>query len=323
MRLFQTAKKKLIFILALLILGANFCAFMQVYKMIHYSSGGIRTSKSEDLSEFDKVLLLFTGINIPRPENANTPESIGCSYSTFRIASENGVVNEVWEIPVVGSKKLAILFHGYAGKKSDLLSEAKEFHGRGYCVWLMDFSGSGGSTGDATTVGCKEAAEVASVFREAKRRMPESKIVLFAHSMGSAAILRALREYSLEPSAAILECPFDSLLSTVENRFRLMGYPSFPFAQLMIFWGGVQMDFNGFSYRPVDDAGSIKVPILLLIGEKDDRVTVAQARSIYDRFLGPKRFVIVPGIGHRSYLAVEPSLWKEEVFGFLEDLFKG
>jgi fermentation-respiration switch protein FrsA (DUF1100 family) len=83
------------------------------------------------------------------------------------------------------------------------------------------------------------------------------------------------------------------------------------------------MDFNGFSYRPVDDAGSIKVPILLLIGEKDDRVTVAQARSIYDRFLGPKRFVIVPGIGHRSYLAVEPSLWKEEVFGFLEDLFKG
>ncbi|HEY5037709.1 MAG TPA: alpha/beta fold hydrolase, partial [bacterium] len=310
---------RLLVTLALLAIGANFCSYMQVYKMIHFSSGGTRTSKSEDLSKLDKVLLLFTGINVPRPENVNTPDSIGCGYRTFRISSEKGVVNEVWEIPAVRSKSLAILFHGYAGRKSDLLAEAKEFHDRGYWVWLVDFSGSGGSTGDETTVGCKEAVEVASVFREARRTMPQSRIVLFAHSMGSAAILRSLREYFLDPSAVILECPFDSLLSTVENRFHLMGYPSFPFAQLMVFWGGVQMGFNGFAYRPVDDAGAVQVPVLLLIGEKDDRVTVPQARSIYDRLQGSKKFVVVPGVGHRSYLAVDPALWKTEVFRFLEN----
>lgn len=80
------------------------------------------------------------------------------------------------------------------------------------------------------------------------------------------------------------------------------------------------MGFNGFAYRPVDDAGFIRVPILLFIGEKDDRVTVPQARSIYDRLQGLKKFVVVPGVGHRSYLAVEPILWRKEVFGFLAGL---
>ena len=302
----------------MVVLGANFSPYMQVYKMTHFSNGGVRTSKSENLSKLDKVLLVFTGINIPRPENVSTPESIGCDYKTFRVSSGNGTVNEVWDITSSKSRNLAILFHGYAGKKSDLLAEAKEFHDRGYEVWLVDFRGSGGSTGTETTVGYQEAAEVAAVFKEAARVNPKSRIVLFAHSMGSAAILRALREYSLEPTAVVLECPFDSLLSTVQNRFHLMGYPAFPFAQLMVFWGGIQMGFNGFAYRPVDDAGAIRVPVLLLIGEKDDRVTVPQAREIFDRLQGPKKFVVVPGIGHRSYLKVEPALWKKEVFGFLK-----
>ena len=319
MKFFQANKKRLLWVFILLVLGATFCSYMQVYKMIHFSSGGVRTSKSEDLSKLDKVFLLFTGINVPRPENVNTPDSIGCSYRTFQIVSENGVVNEVWEIPAVRSQSLAILFHGYAGKKSDLLAEAKEFHDRGYGVWLVDFSGSGGSTGNETTIGYKEAAEVASVFKEAKKNNPQMRIILFSHSMGSAAILRSLKEYFLDPSAVILECPFDSLLTTVQNRFHLMGYPSFPFAQLMVFWGGVQMGFNGFSYKPVDDSGAVRVPVLLLIGEKDDRVTVSQARSIFDRLQGPKKFVIVPGIGHRSYLAVDPALWKTSVFQFLEN----
>lgn len=317
--LFPINRKGLVFILTLLVIGANFCSYMQVYRMIHFSQGGLRTSKSEDLSWVDKVRLVFTGINIPRPENIKTPDSIGLNYDTFRIPSGKGAVNEVWEIHSQDSKKMVILFHGYAGKKSDLMDEAKEFHERGYEVWLVDFSGSGGSTGNETTVGCKEASEVASAFEEAGRKRPGSRIILFSHSMGSSAILRAIREYSLTPSAVVLECPFDSLLSTVENRFHLMGYPSFPFARLMVFWGGVQMGFDGFAYRPVEDAGADRFPTLLLIGEKDDRVTVPQARSIYDRLSGPKKFVVVPGIGHRSYLAVEPSLWKKEVFGFLKE----
>ena len=320
MKLSGSNIKRLLLIVILLIFGINFCAYMQVYKMVHFSIGGVRTSKPDALTEFDKVLLLFTGVNIPRPENIETPSSIGCAYRTFRVVSGIGVENEVWEISANGAKELVILFHGYAGKKSDLLAEAKEFHDRGYGVWLVDFSGSGGSSGNETTVGYKEAAEVAAVFREARTRMPGLRIEFFAHSMGSSAILRALREYALKPSAVVLECPFDSLLSTVENRFHLMGFPAFPFAQLMVFWGGVQMGFNGFDYKPVEDARAIKVPVLLLIGEKDDRVTVSQARSIYDRLQGLKKFVVVPGIGHQPYLAVEPVLWKSEVFKFLNGL---
>lgn len=319
MKFFRASKKWLFLIFVSLIFGVNFSSFMQVYRMTHFSHKGSKTSKPEDLSWDDKVRLIFTGINVPRPENEKTPGSIECKYRTFRVPSGNGVENEIWEIPAAASKKLVILFHGYAGKKSDLLDEAKEFHQQDYEVWLVDFTGSGGSTGDTTTIGFKEAKEVAAVFREAGRIKPQRPIFLFAHSMGAAAILKSIREYSIEPSGIVLECPFDSLLSTVENRFHLMGYPSFPFARLMVFWGGIQMGFNGLAYSPAKDAEVVRVPSLLLIGEKDDRVTVPQARSIYDRLRGPKKFVIVPGIGHRSYLAVDPLLWKKEVLRFLHE----
>jgi uncharacterized protein len=314
------SKRALFLGLGLLLFGANLSPWMQAYRMTHFSVGGARTSRPEGLSWGSKLLLVVTGVNIPRPENVATPASVGLSYRAFQVPSGEGRSNEVWEVPAKGMGKLAILFHGYAGKKSDLLEEAAEFHRWGYGVWMVDFTGSGGSTGNSTALGQREASEVAEVFRAAKAKVPDPKIILFAHSMGSAAILGALAKYPIEPSAIILECPFNDLLSTVKNRFTLMGYPSFPFAQLLVFWGGIQQGFNGFSLSPAKDAEKVKVPTLLMVGEKDDRATVPQVRSIYDSLQGPKKFVVVPGIGHRSYLTAVPGLWKKEVSGFLGTL---
>jgi hypothetical protein len=41
----------------------------------------------------------------------------------------------------------------------------------------------------------------------------------------AAAILRAVSAHELSPDALILECPFDRLLTTVQNRFAAMRLP--------------------------------------------------------------------------------------------------
>ncbi|MBE9078296.1 hypothetical protein IQ241_13505 [Romeria aff. gracilis LEGE 07310] len=52
--------------------------------------------------------------------------------------------------------------------------------------------------------------------------------------MGAVAVMRAISLHDIQPDAAILESPFDRLLSTVCHRFEAMGIPSFPGAELIV-----------------------------------------------------------------------------------------
>jgi uncharacterized protein len=135
--------------------------------------------------------------------------------------------------------------------------------------------------------------------------------------MGSAAILRAIAVYGIQPDVLIVESPFDRLLSTVENRFAAMNAPSFPFARLLVFWGGTQHGFNGFEHNPVEYASHVRCPILHLHGELDPRVTREQAEAVFARFRGQKRFVLFPDVGHRSLLRERPDQWREAISEFL------
>jgi uncharacterized protein len=191
-----------------------------------------------------------------------------------------------------------IMFHGYAACKSDLLVPAADFHKMGYDLLLIDFRGSGGSTGQETSIGFNESKDVAQAVRYANNQWPDRDIILYGVSMGSAAILRAIAFEGVKANAVIIESPFDSLINTVGNRFKIMGLPTFPAAQLLVFWGGVQQGFNGFNHNPVEYAKSVNCPVLLMQGERDTRATPEQAKTVFDNLSGEKRFVIFPGVSH-------------------------
>jgi pimeloyl-ACP methyl ester carboxylesterase len=138
--------------------------------------------------------------------------------------------------------------------------------------------------------------------------------------MGSAAILRAVALQGVQPAAVIAECPFDRLLSTVENRFAAFGLPAFPLAHLLVFWGGVQQGFNGFAHNPADYAQAVTCPVLLLHGDADPRVTREQLLRVHDNLAGTKKLEWFAGVGHESYLAAQPEKWKDTVERFLDGL---
>ena len=138
--------------------------------------------------------------------------------------------------------------------------------------------------------------------------------------MGGAAVLRAVAKKGVTPNALILESPFDSLLTTVSNRFHALGLPAFPSAGLLVFWGSVQHGFNGFEHNPADYAQAVRCPVLLLHGESDPRVTTKQARDIYTRLGVYKEFVEFPAAGHESLIRADPAIWKEHVGRFLDGI---
>ncbi len=103
------------------------------------------------------------------------------------------------------------------------------------------------------------------------------------------------------------------MLNTMRNRFDSMGVPSFPSAELLVFWGGQQLDFDGFEHDPIQYAASLHCRTLFMHGGEDPRAKISEARSVFDAVPGPKTFHEFAGAGHESFLAKRPGEWKAAV----------
>ncbi|MBC7553945.1 MAG: alpha/beta hydrolase [Taibaiella sp.] len=289
----------------------NIIAATHAYKFTHYSTKGERT-KSSGQTTLQKLALLFTGIDNPRPKNLELPAH---PYTTVNIKSNVNI--ECWLIPALSAPRgTIILHHGYTSSKSQLLTRAEYFLRNGYNCMLVDFMGSGGSGGNSTTVGVKEAGEVKDCFQWLQQT-GEKKIFLYGSSMGAVAIMNAISDFDIAPKAIIIECPFATMYQTVAIRFKNMGVPTFPMAHLLLFWGGVENGFWGYSHNPVVYAEKIKCPVLLQYGEKDDRVAPEETSAIFENLHCSKQRVNYPLAGHDDYIKKYPAEWESNTIQFL------
>jgi alpha-beta hydrolase superfamily lysophospholipase len=305
---------------AIFALVVNGIAYMQARAMTNFIDAEQRTPSPERLSLGDKVWAILAGVTVPRPSNQHTPSDIGLAYTTQPIIASDGVALETWFVPHPASHGIVIMFHAYASSKESLLAPAAALHDLGYDLLLVDFRGSGGSSGRETSLGVREGTDVARAVAYVQRTWPGRPIALYGVSMGAAAILRAIAVEGVKPTAIVLESPFDRLLTTVRNRFRATGLPAFPGAELVVFWGSVQQRFNGFAHNPVDYATSVTCPTLLLVGENDTRVTIDQATSIFNNLHEQKEFVRFPAAGHELLINADSARWKQRVGRFLNQI---
>jgi uncharacterized protein len=304
-------------LVALALVALNAIAYVQVRAMTHFVSGGNKTPKPEELTFFKKIKILLTGVSVPRPVNLETPEDHDMQYEPLSLANARGLRLEAWLTACAGAKGMVILFHGYAAGKDSQLPAAAQFHAMEYETLLVDFYGSGGSQGNETSIGYYEADDVLAAFQFARRRSPRQPVILFGTSMGAAAILAAVHRYNINPNALILECPFDRMLSTIQNRFQIMHVPSFPSAQLLVFWGGVQQGFNGFNFNPADYVREVRCSVLLMHGENDRYVTLPQMNRLAQNLNSSSRCKVFAGMEHQSYVSARPDEWRRCVAEFL------
>ncbi|MFC6999235.1 alpha/beta hydrolase [Rufibacter roseus] len=290
----------------------NVLAAFHAYTFTHFSSSATaKTNSNQDFTLAQKAGILLFGVSNPRPENSTLPEA------PFELVSLPAAVPiEAWFIPTENARGTVILCHGYGGEKSSMLDKANIFRSLGYNTFLMDFRGAGNSGGNQTTIGYKEAQEVKLALEYCRNR-GEERLILFGTSMGAVAIMHALQDPSVRVDGIILECPYGSVLQTVQNRFKMMGVPMFPMAYLLTFWGGALNGFNAFSHVPSEYAASIQVPTLLLYGEKDSKVTYQETEEIFRNLRGPKNLRTYPDAGHENYLLRYEGEWTADVKGFL------
>jgi alpha-beta hydrolase superfamily lysophospholipase len=313
--------RSLIWLILLGFLLANAIAWVQARAMTHFVPTGQPLNQFATAPLTEKLETVITGVKLPRPENHHTPADHYLPFEMRHIPLPNNEQLEAWFVPHPQPRGIVLMFPGYAGVKEAFLTPAAHLYQFGYSSLLVDFRGSGGSSGNDTTLGLREADDVAASFAYAQQQWPGQPIILYGISMGGAAILRAVAIDGVHPAAIMIEGVFDRLLTTVQHRFDAVHLPSWPAAQLLVFWGSVQMGHNGFRHNPVDYASSVTCPILVMHGERDPWITSSETQALVARIDAPKQVVEFPDVGHdMPYVYPSPDLWITTVKQFLGQL---
>lgn len=297
--------------------GLNALAYSHAHTMTHFRADGKRTGRPETLTLLDKARVVAMGVQLPKPRNQGTPLDRQMPFDTWIIPVEPGITLEAWAVRRTDPHGVVVLFHGYADRKSSDLREAKAFFDAGWAPVLVDLRGSGGSSGDTTSIGFHEARDVAAAVAFARAQFPGIPLVVWGASMGAAASLRAVGVLEVNVDGLVMEAPFATLRSAVVNRFRSLGVPSFGLVDIFVFWGGVQQGFNGFAHNPAEYAARVRSPTLLMLGSRDDRVLMPEGRAIFEALGGEKQFEVFEGLGHDSLLKGKREQWERVVDAFL------
>ncbi len=296
------------------------------HSMIHFATEDRSPTPSiETLSPGQKLRVLWGGVVCAKPQNHKTPSDLGLDCETVHFAGSQGHELEAWYLPAAGTSQgsnLVLLFHGYGASKAALLDYAARFHAWNWNVLLVDFFGSGGSSGNFTSFGYLEAEDVCASHGWAIEHLPESRreiILLYGLSMGGAAVTRACGELGLQPDAIVIESTFPHFRETIAQRFRLMNLPAFPAADLLLFWGGWELGIHPRSHNPEAYVAGITSPALVLTGELDKRVPEASVRRMVRNFAG-RAELRVYAAGHRPFVTADPERWRQDLSKFLSSL---
>jgi pimeloyl-ACP methyl ester carboxylesterase len=310
-------RRRLLLVGLALLAGGNLIGALHARAMLVFVDAGARTPDPEQLSAGEKIAVLLTGVRVPRPGHTRTPADLGLDFSTHALTAADGVGLSAWWVPCADCRGVAVLVHGYAASADQLLDLVPPLRERGYAALLLDQRGSGDAEGRRTSLGFREGADVAAALALARRLQPDRPAVLVGFSMGGASILRAIAGHGAEPDGIIIEGTYADLMTTVGNRFALMGLPRQPGAALLVGWGSVLSGFPAWSYRPVADAAAVRCPALVIGGGLDTRAPPADAAALADAIDGAT-LLLVEDAGHAPVVVSHPAAWGGAVSTLLD-----
>ncbi|MEM1507507.1 MAG: alpha/beta fold hydrolase [Candidatus Bathyarchaeia archaeon] len=190
-----------------------------------------------------------------------------------------------------------VMFHGFTGNRSEahrlFVQIARGLSSYGFIVLRFDFRGSGDSDGDFEDMTLPEEvsdAERAVTFLLRQRNVDGERVGVIGLSMGGrvAAILASKDErikfavlYS--PALSPLKERFLSLMNKEALRRLESGEP----IEVSSGWYLKKAFFETIDYVvPLDIMGKIRVPILIIHGDRDEVIPVEESVKAYERIKG-------------------------------------
>ncbi len=268
--------------------------------------------------------MLAVGVVLWAPARAAVgapPADLPGAVEDVRIPSASGAVLRGWHVAPPRARGAVVLLHGAWSDRASMLRRARLLADRGFAVLLFDFQAHGESPGRRITFGQLEALDAGAALDFMRERHPGQRIGVIGVSLGGAAAL--LGPAALRADAPVLESVYPDIVAALANRLRVgLGPAAGPalaplLGRLFLWLLPPLLGIEREGLRPAGRIGAVRAPLLVASGVNDDRTPLAEARALFARASGPKRFWPVPGAAHVDLEAHDPEAYRRVVVGFL------
>lgn len=198
---------------------------------------------------------------------------------------------------VAGRPSGAVVLHGWGGSAADLAPIARPLLDAGVRTLLLDARCHGRSDDAEFTSMPRFAEDVAAGVRWLRDQphLDPERILLAGHSVGAGACLLAARD---DPRIAAV-VSLSSMADPREMMTRLLtgSHLPKPFARLALRYVEHLIGLRFSEFAPLTTLPALSVPVLLVHGEHDVVVPVADARRLAAA-APDATLLVVPGAGH-------------------------
>lgn len=216
------------------------------------------------------------------PDRAHCPRQP--STAGTEIVTPDGIRIAAWYIP--GSHPsgppgtTVVIAHGHSSNKSDMLPWAKVLHDK-YNIVMFDFRAHGQSSGEQSTVGVREQADLRAVIDWVEETHKPAHLAVLGLSMGGAA---AAGEAAADPrvEALILDSTHATLANALQARLQRDGYQlALPGAWSILLGGLLRTGEDMSSADPLQAVGHYgERPLLIITGGRDNAIGGSDGESL-------------------------------------------
>lgn len=250
----------------------------------------------------------------------DTPDLYGQDFVNVEFSSRDGLMLRGWLLEGEETKPTIILCHGLFRSRQEGLERGSALNQRGFSVLLFDFRNHGESDGKSVSLGFLERLDVLGAYDFLKETKRKQRFVLLGISMGAVAAIHAAGDFQQDLEAIIADSPFRSLDATISHHTESMiALPSFPFADIFV-WNFTRI--NGYQAEDLNTRKALQgldaIPVLLMYGEEDGRVSAAAVKEIFEAIpYGKKKVVFFENATHGAAYRISPDLYLNTIVDFL------
>ena len=229
---------------------------------------------------FQRSMMYHPDKTVPDPAAFGLSDAVVVSYS----AKDNTTLQS-WYHPASPGKPTVVLFHGNAGHIGDRAFKARVFIEEGLGVMLAGYRGYGGNPGKPSEEGLYQDARAALDYLR-EQGIDAGHTILYGESLGTGITVQmAVEMQELDPALkVILEAPY-----TTMGEAAAAHYPYLP-AKVLV----------RDRYDTLSKITRIKVPLLIIHGEKDETVPVELGKKLFAVANDPKFGHWLPQAGHND-----------------------
>lgn len=225
----------------------------------------------------DTTVIYFSGSNLqPEFKNArDEPKETNYSIESNFIKSSSGNDIHSWFVKPANTKPVAtVLFlHGNAGNILSHISSVLPLVQQGYQVLIIDYSGFGFSSGNATRINARKDANAALRWLADQPGVKGRKLLVYGQSLGGHLAAVVAQENEAMIDGLIVEGAFSSHKDIAGARMSFLG-------RMLV----------KEQYSALEALPKLHKPVLVIHSTEDKVVPCRLGRKLYENANQPKEF---------------------------------